>query len=765
MSTYLRFLRSLTKHSNYYNLPRLAPKWSDRGHIRAALRQHLADTKTALGTETEAKEMADLYLISDAYRRGFVDKEQIKERFSKFKKYADGPSLAEETKESSLNNFLQGMDLPPLTKLANKISRDEQDLPEYKQRYLEYVNNHTANVASVFMELLKRDALEEHSYELMTQIMNHDASKYEEPEFTSYAKYFYKGGKNPEEFDKGWEHHKKLNEHHWEYWVNKITGEPEPIPYKVLVELVCDWTAMSMFTAEDKDEYDLKHRPSKWYKDNAKDIILHPDTEKKVKSLLKECDKIYKDFIDNRLEDRGPPPVDGSKKVKKIDKTSSRYGYLIKGGDLQAVGLRKSLHNLMDDHGISGMAVNVADTGNIELTVDSPNERKAREARRLIREKIHGSFDPNIRMVKRTPDTRYKKVALDTDALNRLNLHINLQHIRSELYKPEKAALWPIDKIREALKARYRLESDPEGILRGKVPVRAYRQLKGKEPMYSQFTPDKLIRDHEEALKLQQQHLAETKLGADQTMRTQEEIFEELRPKLPRRSRHASGGFPDARGISDVDISLYHRNHGDLLHKFPEGTTPVHKEGRTLYQIPGYERPVEVYASDNRERLRRAIGHRNIALRLSKEYPGVAERIFQMKQEGTKTEPAIANVLGLEGDPYESVLNTREVIRRARALEAQASAKHSSYSAPYPMEKLPEHLLDCPIHTWRARTGVELIHPEPTKKELNRIIRNWKYMTPEQKAKSDAKSLELFGRDNMTHAQHIKDRLRAASKK
>jgi hypothetical protein len=46
------------------------------------------------------------------------------------------------------------------------------------------------------------------------------------------------------------------------------------------------------------------------------------------------------------------------------------------------------------------------------------------------------------------------------------------------------------------------------------------------------------------------------------------------------------------------------------------------------------------------------------------------------------------------------------------------------------------------------KTGLELIHKEPSKKELERIWANWQLMTPEQKSESDKKSIELFGKTN-----------------
>ena len=81
------------------------------------------------------------------------------------------------------------------------------------------------------------------------------------------------------------------------------------------------------------------------------------------------------------------------------------------------------------------------------------------------------------------------------------------------------------------------------------------------------------------------------------------------------------------------------------------------------------------------------------------------------------------------------------------------------YEPPYPLDRLPKHLHNDPVHRWRAETGIELIHVEPDWDEYQRIQRNWQLMTPEQKAISDAKAKELFGVDNMTYAKRIRRRM------
>lgn len=70
------------------------------------------------------------------------------------------------------------------------------------------------------------------------------------------------------------------------------------------------------------------------------------------------------------------------------------------------------------------------------------------------------------------------------------------------------------------------------------------------------------------------------------------------------------------------------------------------------------------------------------------------------------------------------------------------------YDPPLKYEELPDHLKNDPIHSWRAKSGIELIHKEPTIEELDRIWKNWQLMSNEQKRISDEKSIELFGINN-----------------
>lgn len=60
-----------------------------------------------------------------------------------------------------------------------------------------------------------------------------------------------------------------------------------------------------------------------------------------------------------------------------------------------------------------------------------------------------------------------------------------------------------------------------------------------------------------------------------------------------------------------------------------------------------------------------------------------------------------------------------------------------------------------PVHKWRAETGIELIHKEPSKEELERIMRNWESMDNKRKRLSDKKSMEVFGCNNIDNYNNL----------
>lgn len=139
---------------------------------------------------------------------------------------------------------------------------DRSELNEKKNEYRKYIDEHISNVRKAFenyfMPLLSDEGLEDELKEAINRaslkIPYHDLSKYESIEFDGYRAHFYpteseKGDLSFETqskklYDVAWEHHHRNNPHHPIHWVEN--GIKRDMPYEYIIEMLCDWIAMSM---------------------------------------------------------------------------------------------------------------------------------------------------------------------------------------------------------------------------------------------------------------------------------------------------------------------------------------------------------------------------------------------------------------------------------------------------------------------------------------------------------------------------------------
>lgn len=145
-------------------------------------------------------------------------------------------------------------------------------------QYFKYVMEHKKNV---FIECMNMAKLYrgEVKINLIIHAFTHDMSKFLPCEFIPYAKWFYdkdygvQSEKNwgyermndgrsclsraylkyKHDFSHAWYHHYMHNKHHWDYWVGI------DMPYKYLIQMICDWKAMSRKFGDTVQEYYLKH--------------------------------------------------------------------------------------------------------------------------------------------------------------------------------------------------------------------------------------------------------------------------------------------------------------------------------------------------------------------------------------------------------------------------------------------------------------------------------------------------------------------------
>ena len=124
--------------------------------------------------------------------------------------------------------------------------------------------------------------------------LKHDLSKFSFAEFAPSARYF-QGDKSPIEaekasvgYSKAWLHHKGHNPHHWEWWCDfGKNGEVIPckIPYKYVVEMVCDYIGAGM--AYEKEDWN-RMVPLRYYQKVRKGRHFHPETEELILFFLEK---------------------------------------------------------------------------------------------------------------------------------------------------------------------------------------------------------------------------------------------------------------------------------------------------------------------------------------------------------------------------------------------------------------------------------------------------------------------------------------------
>lgn len=95
---------------------------------------------------------------------------------------------------------------------------------------------------------------------------------------------------------------------------------------------------------------------------------------------------------------------------------------------------------------------------------------------------------------------------------------------------------------------------------------------------------------------------------------------------------------------------------------------------------------------------------------------------------------------------------------------AVLTLKKTKYERPYKLStikskypsKVYKMLAADPCHSWRTRTGIDMIHLEPDAQEQTRTYKNWNLMPDKYKSVSDNKCRELFGTTNLEHYDIVK---------
>lgn len=163
------------------------------------------------------------------------------------------------------------------------------------KEYDDYLNEHISAVQKAAAWMLDNlspaltDLSADETIILLTNLPNHDKSKYGDSEYVAYDRYFY-GTKDVDAFNVAWLHHIHHNPHHWQHWVlvndDGDLGDqgkmmPLEMPTIYAFEMVADWWSFSWRSGNLREVFD-------WYAGHKDGIMLHENTRGYVERLLGE---------------------------------------------------------------------------------------------------------------------------------------------------------------------------------------------------------------------------------------------------------------------------------------------------------------------------------------------------------------------------------------------------------------------------------------------------------------------------------------------
>lgn len=166
---------------------------------------------------------------------------------------------------------------------------------ESRIKYHDYINNHIKLVQEVYYRSIEAfedvfpDVYINFSTisELIENLRHHDSSKTSFNEFWPYALRFFPTNNIPPElekfkggFDLAWLHHANSNPHHPAYWVLADNDEIKifDMPDIYIIEMLCDWMAMSKYYNSTTLEY--------WKSESAQKLPMSDYTKSKVNEFM-----------------------------------------------------------------------------------------------------------------------------------------------------------------------------------------------------------------------------------------------------------------------------------------------------------------------------------------------------------------------------------------------------------------------------------------------------------------------------------------------
>jgi len=220
-----------------------------------------------------------------------------------------------------------------------------------------------------------------------------------------------------------------------------------------------------------------------------------------------------KKLLDMRIEKKLPfekrskkTKEESGKSVKKFSKKADQKSMVIDGDKIQGVGMRRTLHDYLDEKGIKGVAVNDAKTGNVEVTVDAPTKDDAVRALEELKVIANNRVGEPLRYNMPKRPLPLRDAVITNEDMERFNTKSYESFLRSRKLHPEmrfSTGRLPLEDVIRETAERYRLQrGEGDVALQGLVTARALRQLLNKETQYEFMRRENLVRSKAEGYAL-----------------------------------------------------------------------------------------------------------------------------------------------------------------------------------------------------------------------------------------------------------------------
>lgn len=147
---------------------------------------------------------------------------------------------------------------------------------EAAEKYLEGVVRHKVEVYKAGIEISGKFGFDDFTHsQFQSRLFWHDLSKFSESEVMGYSAYNFNGSNSipvKAAFERAWNHHKNMNDHHPEFWLSvNRNGTTEPLEMDILAvyEMVADWIGAGRTYGNELRD---------WLPKNVHTFAFHPDT-------------------------------------------------------------------------------------------------------------------------------------------------------------------------------------------------------------------------------------------------------------------------------------------------------------------------------------------------------------------------------------------------------------------------------------------------------------------------------------------------------